>query len=43
LGFDALALFEIAGMYLASVMIGSIVGIIMTVRQAPLELLQVRE
>jgi len=42
-GFGFLALFEVAGLYLVSVMIGSIIGIIMTVRQAPLELLQVRE
>ena len=42
-GFNVLALFEIAGLYLVSVMIGSIIGIIMIVRQAPLELLQVKE
>ena len=42
-GFHILALFEVAILYLASAMIGSIIGIIMIVRQAPLELLQARE
>ena len=42
-GFHILALFEVAILYLASAMIGSIMGIIMIVRQAPLELLQARE
>jgi len=42
-GFSILALFEVAGLYLVSAMLGSIIGIMMVVRQAPLELLQVRE
>jgi len=42
-GFGFIELLQIAGLYLGSVIVGSVVGIIIIVRQAPLELLQVRE
>ena len=42
-GFGIVELLGVAGLYLLSVMVGSIAGIIIIVRQAPLELLQVRE
>ena len=42
-GFGLLGLFSVAGLYLLSVMVGSIIGIMLIVRQSPLELLQVKE
>ena len=42
-GFGLLALLGMAGLYLISVMAGSIVGIVVINRQSPLELLQTKE
>lgn len=42
-GFGVLELLKIAGLYLLSVMAGSAAGIIIIIRQSPLELLQARE
>ena len=42
-GFGFFALMRVTGLYLLSVMVGSIIGAIVVVRQSPLELLQVKE